>query len=42
MRVINVGGMLGEKSAWAFAVVCIILVAIVAAVLWLFRRMRLS
>ena len=39
---INVGGMAGEKSGWAFAIVCIILVAIAAAVLWLFRRMRLS
>ena len=38
---ITVGGMPGEKNDWAFAIVCIVLVAIAAAVLWLFRRVRL-
>ena len=38
---INVGGMPGEGNAWAFAIVCIVLVAMAAAVLWIFRRMRL-
>ena len=38
---INVGGLPGTDNDWAFAIVCAILVALVAVVLWLFKRMRL-
>lgn len=38
---INVGGMPGTQSDWGFAVVCIILIVMLVAVLWLFRKMRL-
>lgn len=38
---INVGGMPGTQSDWGFAIVCIILVLMLVAVLWLFRKMRL-
>ncbi len=38
---INVGGMPGAQDNSAFAIVCIILVVMAGAVLWLFRRMRM-
>ncbi len=38
---INVGGMPGVNSNWAFTVVCVILLVLAAGVLWLFRQLRL-
>ncbi|NNM01168.1 MAG: zinc transporter ZntB, partial [Gammaproteobacteria bacterium] len=38
---INVGGIPGTQSHWGFMIVCIILVLLTGAVLWLFRRMQL-
>ena len=38
---INVGGIPGTQSNWAFAIVCIILVGLAVTVLWLFRRFRI-
>ncbi len=38
---INVGGLPGTQNEWAFAIVCVILVALTLVVLWLFRKMRL-
>ena len=38
---INVGGMPGVDSNWAFALVCVILVALAGIQWWLFRRFRL-
>ncbi len=38
---INVGGMPGVNSQWAFAIVCLVLVILVGVVLWLFRRLHL-
>lgn len=37
---INVGGMPGTDSSWAFAIVCVFLLAIAGLQVWLFRRMR--
>ena len=38
---INVGGMPGVDSDWAFALVCVILVVLAGIQWWLFRRFRL-
>jgi zinc transporter len=37
---INVGGIPGTKSSWAFAVVCFLLLALAGLQVWLFRRKR--
>ena len=37
---INVGGIPGTESKWAFAIVCVFLVAIAAVQAWTFRRMK--
>ena len=37
---INVGGIPGTETPWAFAMVCSILVILAAAGIWAFRRMR--
>lgn len=37
---INVGGIPGTDNPWAFATVCVILVALGAALAWLFRRAK--
>ncbi|MGP1310232.1 MAG: zinc transporter ZntB [Phycisphaerales bacterium] len=38
---INVGGLPGTQSKWAFAIVCVILVALAGLVVWMFKKMRL-
>ncbi len=38
---INVGGMPGVDSKWAFTIVCVILVVLAGIVAWLFRKMDL-
>ena len=38
---INVGGMPGVDSKWAFAIVCIILVLLSGVMLWLFRKINI-
>ena len=38
---INVGGIPGTENDWAFAIVCIVLVVLVGAAVWLFRRLKL-
>jgi zinc transporter len=38
---INVGGIPGTQNNWAFTIVCVILVGLAVAVLWLFRRFRI-
>jgi zinc transporter len=38
---INVGGMPGTDSNWAFAIVCAILILLAGAGVWAFRRLRL-
>lgn len=37
---INVGGIPGTESHWAFTIVCILLVGLAIVQVWLFRRMR--
>lgn len=37
---INVGGMPGVDSGWAFAIVCVLLVAIAVGEIWLLRRLK--
>lgn len=37
---INVGGMPGTDSDWAFTIVCVILLILGVAGIWTFRRMR--
>jgi zinc transporter len=37
---INVGGMPGVESTWAFWLTCILLVVLAAAEVWLFRRLK--
>lgn len=38
---INVGGMPGVNSSWAFAIVCVLLLAVAIVALMLFRRLRM-
>jgi zinc transporter len=37
---VNMGGMPGTESPWGFLVVCLLLAALVAAQIWLFRRFK--
>ena len=37
---INVGGIPGTENSWAFAIVCVFLLAVAGLQVWLFRRMR--
>jgi zinc transporter len=37
---INVGGIPGAENPWGFIAVCLALAALVAAEIWLFRRLK--
>jgi zinc transporter len=37
---VNVGGMPGVESEWAFAILCLAMIALMVGVIWVLRRMR--